>query len=105
MIGVTKRSNMEGIGFFIYNDVSAEFVLKDIRGLFCEDCEIRNIIANDITNNSYMDLVITIYFPKENRTETQINFFDEKTEIYKRGYTITQDNGNFLMADFNGDAK
>ena len=105
MIGVTKRRNMERVGFFLYNDISADFVLKDARGLYCEDCEIRNIIANDITNNSYMDLIITLNFPKENRTETQINFYDEKTDIYKRGYTFTQDNGNFLMGDFNGDSK
>ena len=105
MIGVTKRKNMERVGFFIYNENSGEFELNEVQGLYCEDCEIRNIIVNDINNNSYMDIAITVFYPKENRIETQINFFDEKTQIYKRGYTLTGDNGNFLMGDFNGDSK
>lgn len=105
MIGVTKRKNLERVGFFIYDDNSGKFELNDVQGLYCEDCEIRNIIVNDINNNSYMDIVITVFFPNENRTETQIYFYDEKTQIYKKEFSITGNNGNFLMGDFNGDSK
>jgi len=103
MIGVTKSENLEKINFFIYNEIKGEFNFEDVRGLFFEDCLIKNIIANDITNDSNMDLIITVFYPKENRTETQINMFDEIQGIYKKIYTITENDGNFLMGDFDGD--
>jgi len=103
MIGVTKSENLEKINFFVYDEDEGEFKFEDVRGLYYENCLIKNIIANDITNDSFMDLIVTVYFPKENRTETHINMFDQTTGIYKKIYTITESEGNFLMGDFDGD--
>jgi len=103
MIGVTKSENLEKINFFLYDESIGEFIFEDVRGLFYENCLIKNIIANDITNDAYMDLIVTVFYPKENKTETDINMFDELTGIYKKIYTITEDNGKFLMGDFDGD--
>lgn len=103
MIGVTKSENLEKINFFIYDEDAGEFKFEDVRGLYYENCLIKNIIANDITNDSNMDLIVTVYFPAENKTETHINMFDEATGIFKNIYTITESEGNFLMGDFDGD--
>ena len=103
MIGVTKSENLEKINFFLYDESTGEFNFEDVRGLFYENCLIKNIIANDITNDSNMDLIVTVYYPQENRTETHINMYDEMTGIFKKIYTITESEGNFFIGDFDGD--
>lgn len=103
MIGVTKSENLEKINFFLYDEDEGEFKFEDVRGLYYENCLIKNIIANDITNDGNMDLIVTVNYPKENKTETHINMFEEATGIYKKIYTITESEGNFLMGDFDGD--
>ncbi len=103
MIGVTKSESLEKINFFLYDENTGEFHFEDVRGLFYENCLIKNIIANDITNDANMDLIVTVHYPKENRTETDINMYDPLTGIFKKIYTITEDEGKFIIGDFDGD--
>lgn len=103
MIGVTKMENIEKINFFIYNDQKKEFFIEDVKGLFYEDLLVTNIIANDINQDSFMDLIVTVFNPKNNKTETQINLFSESQGIFIKIHTIKENNGNFFIGDFNGD--
>lgn len=102
MIGVTKSGNIEKINFFLYDESLGEFVFEDVRGLYFENSIIKNVIANDFSNDSNMDLIVTIFIPQENRTETQIIMFDEYQGIFKKVYTITDNDGTFFVGDFDG---
>lgn len=99
VIGVTKTENQERISFFIYDIDKSIFKYQEVRGLSFENAYVLSVIANDINEDNFMDLIIIVEYKSTNNTETQVVLYDEATKYYKKVYTLNENNGGLFLAD------
>lgn len=64
---------------------------------------IKNLVANDLNSDGYLDLIVTVYDSFDNNYYTEVHLFDEKQNAYVEVFKKRTD--GVFIGDFDGNKK
>ncbi len=93
----------ESIEFYEYEYNSAQFIKNEFAKTksYSSEFYIRNLIANDLNADNYLDIIVTIQNLNTDAITTEIHLMDGINKKYDQVYVI-EDSG-FFIGDFDGD--
>jgi hypothetical protein len=68
-----------------------------------QDFMIKNLVANDLNNDGYLDLIVTVYDSFDKSYLTEVHLFDETQNAYVEVFNKKTD--GVFIGDFDGNKK